>query len=71
MTITWKGDLNQTYTVYYTDAPAAKGARPDWKPLPQAKDLRGEGKQITVSDKISSENQRRYMLLSGNQKLPY
>jgi hypothetical protein len=69
MTIAWKGESNQTYTVYYTDVP--HGTRPDWKPLPQANGLRGEGRQITISDKIKSEDQRRYMLLSGNQKLPY
>lgn len=68
MTITWKAENNQAYTVYYTDAPY--GTRPDWKPLPQATGLRGSGKQITISDKVSSASQRRYMLLSGDQK-PY
>lgn len=68
MTITWKALNNQTYTIYYTDAPS--GTRPDWKPLPQANSLRGSGKQITISDKVSSASQRRYMLLSGDQK-PY
>ena len=67
-TITWKAGNNQTYTVYYTDAPS--GTRADWKPLPQANGLRGSGKQITISDKVSSASQRRYMLLSGDQK-PY
>jgi hypothetical protein len=69
MTIAWKAESNQTYTVYYTDA--QHGTRPDWKPLPQAKALRGEGKQLTITDKVSTETQRRYMLLSGDQKLPY
>jgi hypothetical protein len=69
MTITWKAESNQTYTVYYTDS--LRGTRPDWKPLPQADGLHGSGKQITISDKISSEDQRRYMLLSGDQKMPY
>lgn len=69
ITITWKAESNQTYTVYYTDA--QHGMRPDWKPLPQADGLRGNGKQVTISDKIGSESQRRYMLLTGDQKLPY
>jgi hypothetical protein len=69
MTITWKAVSNQTYTVHYTDA--ASGTRADWKPLPQAIGLRGSGKQITIRDKVSSASQRRYMLLSGNQKPPY
>ncbi len=68
MTIAWKADNNQTYTIYYTDAPPGKLA--DWKPLPQANGLRGSGKQITISDKVSSESERRYMLLTGDQK-PY
>ncbi len=68
MTITWKAENNQTYTVYYTDAPS--GTRADWKPLPQATGLRGSGKQVTIRDKISSASQRRYILLSGDQK-PY
>lgn len=69
MTITWKAESNQTYTIYYTDA--QHGTRPDWKPLPQADGLRGSGTQVTVSDRISPDSQRRYMLLSGDQKLPY
>ena len=68
MTITWKAANNQTYTIYYTDA--LPGTRADWKPLPQAIGLLGSGKQITISDKVSSASQRRYMLLSGDQK-PY
>jgi hypothetical protein len=68
MTITWKAESNQTYTVYYTDAP--HGTRAEWKPLPQANALRGAGAQITVSDKIQPESARRYLLLSGDQK-PY
>jgi len=68
MTITWKAENNQTYTVYYTDA--LSGTRADWKPLPQANGLHGSGKQITIRDKISSASQRRYILLSGDQK-PY
>lgn len=69
MTITWKAESNQTYTIYYTDS--LRGMRPDWKPLPQADGLRGNGTQVTVSDQISPDSQRRYMLLSGYQKLPY
>lgn len=68
MTITWKAANNQTYTIYYTDAPQGKLA--DWKPLPQANGLRGSGQQITISDKVDSESERRYMLLTGDQK-PY
>ena len=68
MSITWKALDNQTYTIYYTDAPS--GTRADWKPLPQATGLQGSGKQITISDKIRSASQRRYMLLSGDQN-PY
>jgi len=68
MTITWKAGNNQTYTIYYTDAPP--NTRADWKPLPQANGLRGSGEQITIRDKISSASQRRYILLSGDQK-PY
>jgi len=69
MAITWKALNNQTYTIYYTDAPS--GTRADWKPLPQATGLRGSGKQITISDKVSSASQRRYILLSGDQKPPH
>lgn len=64
--ITWKADTNQTYTIYFTDAPY--GQLPDWKPLPQANSLRGTGQQITITDKVRDETQRRYMLLSGDQK---
>lgn len=66
-TITWKAQKDQTYTIYYTDAPPGK--LPGWKPLPQATGLRGEGTQISVSDKAPAES-RRYMLLSGSQT-PY
>jgi hypothetical protein len=69
MSITWKALNNQTYTIYYTDA--LPGTRADWKPLPQATGLLGGGKQITISDKVSSASQRRYMLLSGDQKPPH
>lgn len=65
-TFSWKSDMNQTYTIYYTDAP--HGARADWKPLRQANNLRGNGNQITVSDKVSPDCVRRYLLLSGNEK---
>jgi hypothetical protein len=68
MAITWKAENNQTYTIYYTDA--LPGTRADWKPLPQATGLCGSGKQITIRDKVGSASQRRYMLLSGDQK-PY
>lgn len=68
MTITWKAESNQTYTVYYTDA--ARNMPPDWKPLPQADKLQGTGKQISIIDKVSPDSQRRYMLLSGGQTLP-
>lgn len=68
MTITWKAESNQTYTVYYTDA--THGTRAEWTPLPQANALRGAGAQITVSDKVKSESARRYLLLSGDQT-PY
>ena len=68
MAITWKAGNNQTYTIYYTDA--LPGTRADWKPLPQANGLRGNGKQITISDKVNSASQRRYMLLRGEQKPP-
>jgi hypothetical protein len=65
-TITWKAAANQTYTVYYTDAPPGK--LPGWKPLPQGAGLRGEGKQITITDKTGDESPRRYLLLTGDQK---
>jgi len=68
MTITWKALKDQTYTIYYTDAP--QGKLPGWKPLPQANRLLGEGKQITISDTISADSKRRYMLLTGDEK-PY
>lgn len=68
MTITWKAESNQTYTVYYTDVPY--GTKPDWKTLPQATNLRGAGKQITVGDKVEPDSPRRYLLLRGDQK-PY
>lgn len=67
-TITWKAATNLTYTVYYTDAPLGKLA--DWKPLPQATNLRGTGKQITVTDQTGVDSARRYLLLTGDQK-PY
>ncbi|MCU0857264.1 MAG: hypothetical protein MUC65_02525 [Pontiellaceae bacterium] len=85
MIITWKSETNLTYTVYYTDvpqkkhpgrtAPPAGTEQPGtvekiWKPLPQATALRGTGEQITVRDKIESENRRRYLLLTGDEK-PY
>lgn len=41
-----------------------------WKPLPQATALPGTGGQITINDKVDSENQRRYLLLTGDQP-PY
>lgn len=66
-TITWKALKDQTYTIYYTDAP--QGKLPGWKPLPQATGLLGEGKQISISDKAPAGS-RRYMLLSGSQT-PY
>ncbi len=69
MAITWKAENNQLYTIYYSDAPA--GTHADWKPLPQANGLRGSGKQITISDKVSSASQRHYILLSGDQKPPH
>jgi hypothetical protein len=69
MAITWKAENNQTYTIYYTDAPSS--ARADWKPLPQATGLRGSGEQITIRDKVSSASQRRYMLLRDDQKFPH
>ncbi|NOU35195.1 MAG: hypothetical protein HOO88_00230 [Kiritimatiellaceae bacterium] len=68
MTITWKAESNQTYTVYYTDVPY--GTKPDWKTLPQATNLRGAGKQVTISDKVAPDSLRRYLLLRGDQK-PY
>lgn len=67
-TITWKAAADQTYTVYYTDAP--QGKLPDWKPLPQAANLRGTGKQITIRDTTGPDIKRRYLLLTGDQK-PY
>ncbi|MFA6172416.1 MAG: hypothetical protein WC701_01915 [Kiritimatiellales bacterium] len=67
-TITWKASTNLTYTVYYTDAPLGKLA--DWKPLPQGTKLRGDGKQITVTDQPGADSARRYLLLTGDQK-PY
>jgi len=68
MAITWKALKDQTYTIYYADTP--KGKLTEWKPLPQANRLPGEGKQITISDQISADSQRRYMLLTGDQT-PY
>lgn len=68
MTMTWKAESNQTYTVYYTDA--GRNMPPDWKPLPQAERLQGTGRQISIVDKVSPDSQRRYMLLSGGQTLP-
>jgi hypothetical protein len=68
MIITWKAKVGETYTIYFTDAP--RGKLPDWKPLPQANGLKGTGLQITVRDKIDSEDQRRYRLLADDQK-PY
>jgi hypothetical protein len=68
MTITWKAESNQTYTVYYTDVP--HGTKPDWKTLPQAANLRGTGKQITISDAVAPDSPRRYLLLRDDQK-PY
>lgn len=68
-TITWKAEAGQTYTVYYSDAPAGK--LPGWKPLPQGSNLRGTGQQMTITDKPAGDNSsRRYMLLAGDQK-PY
>ena len=67
-TVTWKALSNQTYTIYYTDAPLGKLA--DWKPLPQGTNLRGAGKQITITDKPGVNIPRRYLLLTGDQK-PY
>lgn len=64
--ISWKADAAQTYTVYFTDAPYGKV--PDWKPLPQANGLQGAGQQITISDQVSPDIHRRYMLLTGDQK---
>jgi hypothetical protein len=64
--ITWKAADNQTYTVYYTDAPAGKLA--DWKPLPQASGLRGTGKQITIRDRAGADSPRRYLLLAGDKR---
>ena len=66
--MTWKAISDQTYTVYYTDAPRGKLA--DWKPLPQATNLRGSGKQISITDKTGPDVPRRYLLLTGDQK-PY
>ena len=66
--MTWKANSNQTYTVYYTDAPHGKLA--DWKPLPQANKLSGSGKQISITDKTGADLPRRYLLLTGDQK-PY
>lgn len=68
MTISWKAEKNQTYTVYYTDAPY--GTRPDWKPLPQANNLHGNGQQVTTRDQVGPDSKRRYLLFSGDQK-PY
>ena len=68
MAITWKALKDQTYTIYYTDTPKGKPA--EWKPLPQATRLAGEGKQITISDQIAADSPRRYMLLTGDQT-PY
>jgi hypothetical protein len=65
-TITWKALPEQTYTIYYTDAPPGK--LPGWKPLPQATGLRGNGQQISICDQAAES--RRYMLLSGSQT-PY
>jgi hypothetical protein len=67
-TVTWKAASNQTYTIYFTDAPSGKLA--DWKPLPQGTNLRGTGKQITITDKPGIDIPRRYLLLTGDQK-PY
>jgi hypothetical protein len=66
--ISWEADSNQTYTIYFTDAPAGK--LPDWKPLPQVNGLHGTGKQITVTDQVGEDSPRRYLLLTENQK-PY
>ncbi len=66
--ITWKTTNNETYTIYYTEAPQGKLA--GWKPLPQATSLHGTGKQITISDRTGADSPRRYLLLAGNQK-PY
>jgi hypothetical protein len=67
-TITWRAESNQTYTVYYTDTPP--GMRADWKPLPQASNLRGTGSEITVRDRPGQESNRRYLPLAGGQT-PY
>lgn len=65
-TVTWKAELQQTYTVYYTDA--LPGTKPDWKPLPQATGLTGNGKQITIRDQVGPNSKRRYLLMVGDQK---
>lgn len=67
-TITWRAEKNQTYTIYYTDSPF--GMRAEWKPLPQAAGLPGTGTEITVSDQPGPNSNRRYLLLTGDQK-PY
>jgi len=66
--ITWRALSNETYTVYYTDTPP--GMRADWKPLPQASNLRGTGAEITVRDRPGQDSLRRYLLLAGDQT-PY
>jgi hypothetical protein len=68
MTISWKSEPGRVYTIYYTDAP--RGARPDWKPLPHAKKLPGNGRTLTVTDESAPNIQRRYLLMTGDQR-PY
>jgi hypothetical protein len=66
MNITWDSEPGERYTIYYTDA--LRGTRPDWKPLPQATDLKGTGKTVQVTDEADRGTKRRYLLLTGDQK---
>lgn len=64
--ITWMAEPGEVYTIYYTDA--ARGTRPDWRPLPQAVRVRGEGRQITVQDSPPEGIVRRYLLFPGDHR---
>lgn len=65
-TISWNSISGEVYTIFYTDVP--RGQRPNWRPLPQAERVRGNGRQMVVEDNPPAGIERRYLLLSGDQQ---
>ena len=68
VTLSWIGVRGTYYSVMYTDA---RGAKAQWKLLPDAINVRGlaTGEPIVVMDRVSAAQPRYYRLVQGTQPL--